>query len=65
MQNNPQFIISYHAILHAGGFVFPRNPILKEMAVAFIQNDTKAKNHFMCSKALDRALQVLDSGKLE
>ena len=42
LQNDTQFIVSYHAILDAGGFVFPGNPILKKVAVAFIQNDTTA-----------------------
>lgn len=43
MQNSPQFIVSYYAILHAGGIVVPINPMSKNAEVAFIQSDTNAR----------------------
>ena len=65
MQNSPQFIISYYAILHAGGVVVPINPMFKQVELAYIQNDTKARIVLCGGELCEYVLPLLDSGKLE
>ena len=59
MQNSPQFIISYYAILHAGGVVVPINPMSKDAEVAFIQSDTNARLLICGSEVCEYALPLL------
>ena len=65
MQNSPQFIISYYAILHAGGVVVPINPMSKDSEVAFIQSDTNARVMLCGSEVCEYALPLLVSRNLE
>ena len=65
MQNSPQFIISYYAILHAGGVVVPINPMSKDAEVAFIQSDTNARLLICGSEVCEYALPLLLRGNLE
>ncbi|WP_101842892.1 long-chain-fatty-acid--CoA ligase [Halobacillus sp. Marseille-P3879] len=44
MQNSPQFIISYYAILRAGGVVVPINPMLKSNELEFYIKDCEIRN---------------------
>ncbi|MFC7062145.1 long-chain-fatty-acid--CoA ligase [Halobacillus seohaensis] len=44
MQNSPQFVISYYAILRAGAVVVPINPMLKSNELEFYVNDCAIKN---------------------
>ena len=59
MQNTPQFIISYYAILHAGGAVIPINPMSKDAEVAFIQSNTNASVLLCGSEVCAYALPLL------
>jgi fatty-acyl-CoA synthase len=43
MQNSPQFIIAYYAILRADGFVVPVNPMLKTEELRHFATDSGAK----------------------
>jgi fatty-acyl-CoA synthase len=43
MQNSPQFIIAYYAILRADGFVVPVNPMLKTQELRHFAEDSGAK----------------------
>jgi fatty-acyl-CoA synthase len=43
MQNSPQFIIGYYAILRANGFVVPVNPMLKTEELRHYAEDSAAK----------------------
>ena len=43
MQNSPQFIIGYYAILRADGFVVPVNPMLKTEELRHYAQDSGAK----------------------
>jgi len=43
MQNSPQFIIAYYAILRADGFVVPVNPMLKTEELRHYVQDSAAK----------------------
>jgi len=43
MQNSPQFIIAYYAILRADGFVVPVNPMLKTEELRHYVQDSGAK----------------------
>ena len=43
MQNSPQFIVAYYAILHAGGMVVPVNPMSKSSELAHYLNDSGAR----------------------
>jgi fatty-acyl-CoA synthase len=43
MQNSPQFIIGYYAILRANGFVVPVNPMLKTEELRHYTEDSGAK----------------------
>ncbi|MAU92468.1 MAG: hypothetical protein CBB92_09795 [Flammeovirgaceae bacterium TMED32] len=36
MQNSPQFVVSFYAILHAGGVVIPVNPMLRQAELNYI-----------------------------
>ena len=65
MQNSPQFIISYYAILHAGGVVVPINPMSKNAEVTFIQSDTSARILLCGSEVCEYALPLLVNGNLE
>ena len=65
MQNSPQFIVSYYAILHAGGIVIPINPMSKNAEVAFIQSDTNARILLCGSEVCEYAMPLLINGNLE
>ncbi|WP_420583457.1 long-chain-fatty-acid--CoA ligase [Ruegeria sp.] len=43
MQNSPQFLISFYAILRAGGVVIPANPMNKPEELKFLAEATGAK----------------------
>ena len=43
MQNSPQFMIYYYAVLHAAAVFVPINPMSKKLEVVFIQNATDAR----------------------
>ena len=43
MQNSPQFVISFYAILHAGGVVIPVNPMSRRNEANYIQKDTESR----------------------
>ena len=65
MQNSPQFIISYYAILHAGGVVVPVNPMFKRLEVAYIQKDTNSRIVLCGSYECESVYPLLASGKVE
>ncbi len=43
MQNSPQFIIGFYAILRAGGVVVPVNPMNRTAELRYLLEDTQAK----------------------
>ena len=65
MQNSPQFIISYYAILHAGAIVVPVNPMSKEIELSFIQMDTAARVIISGAEIAEFAVPLLRRGHLD
>lgn len=54
MQNCPQFIAAYYAILVAGGVVVPLNPMYRPAEVARMMKDAGARVAILASELLDR-----------
>ena len=54
MQNCPQFIISYYAILGINCVVVPINPMLQIEEISFILDDSNIKAIFVSTEIIDR-----------
>ena len=65
MQNSPQFIMSYYAILHAGAIVVPVNPMSRQKEIAYLQSDTHARILMAGGDVFEYAIPLLLNGKLE
>ena len=65
MQNSPQFMIYYYAVLHAAAVFVPINPMSKKLEVVFIQNATDARIFLSGSEVCEYFFPLLVSEKLE
>ena len=61
MQNSPQFVEGYHAILRADAVVVPVNPMSREAELLHLATDTGAKVMLAGQELLPFALPLLDS----
>lgn len=59
MQNCPQFILAFQAILRAGGVVVPVNPMNMAPELAYIIENSGAKIAFVGEELLERAAEPL------
>ena len=63
MQNCPQFIITYYAILGINCVIVPINPMLEVDEISFILKDTNIKALFVASdkiKVVDASLKKIN-----
>jgi len=65
MQNSPQFVISYYAILHAGGVVVPVNPMSRSAELDYIRSDTDAKIICHGAELCEVVAPLLKAGKFD
>ncbi|MFK5980029.1 MAG: long-chain-fatty-acid--CoA ligase, partial [Rhizobiaceae bacterium] len=65
MQNSPQFIIGYYAILRANAIVVPVNPMNRQDELEYLAKDTGAKIALAGSELLPFIQPLCESGKLE
>ncbi|MDG1937116.1 MAG: long-chain-fatty-acid--CoA ligase [Paracoccaceae bacterium] len=65
MQNSPQFIISFYAILHAGGVVIPVNPMSRKAELNYIQKDTDSRLVIAGSEVSEFVQPLLMTGAIE
>ncbi len=63
MQNSPQFIISYYAILGANCVIVPVNPMLQPAEVEHIILDSGAKFVITAAELLDKIIQSVSQRK--
>ena len=63
MQNCPQFIISYYAILGINAVIVPINPMLKVDEISFIFSDSNIKAIFVASEILSTIHDALKNIK--
>ncbi|RKQ35732.1 long-chain-fatty-acid--CoA ligase [Oceanobacillus halophilus] len=64
MQNSPQYIIGYYAILRADAIVVPLNPMLKATELEFYINDCDIKNGIIGQELLENVDPLLEEGFL-
>lgn len=65
MQNSPQFVISFHAILASGAVVVPVNPMNLTEELAFYLEDSASHVAFVGQELYERIAPLLHSGGLE
>lgn len=65
MQNSPQFIISYYAILRAGAIVVPVNPMNTTEELSLYIEDSTSKVALVGQELADRMTPLLDKTELE
>lgn len=65
MQNSPQFIIGYYAIVRAGAVVVPINPMLKTGELEFYVKDGAIKHALAGQELMDVVEPLLKSTSLE
>ncbi|MGA9172793.1 MAG: AMP-binding protein, partial [Thermoactinomyces sp.] len=65
MQNAPQFVIAYYAILRADAIVVPINPMNKTEELAYYLKDSQAEVAFVGQELFEQAAPLLDRGYLK
>ncbi|MCG3084749.1 AMP-binding protein, partial [Anoxybacillus sp. LAT27] len=65
MQNSPQFVISYYAILRAEAIVVPINPMNTSEELSFYVNDCETRVAIVGQELLDKAAPLLGRTALE
>ncbi len=65
MQNCPQFVIAYYAVLRADAVVVPVNPMLLTDELAHIADDSGARIALVAQELAPRLHALLDAGRLE
>ncbi|OLO37032.1 long-chain fatty acid--CoA ligase [Alkalihalophilus pseudofirmus] len=65
MQNCPQFIIAYYAILSINAIVVPINPMNKTEELAYFINDSEASVAFLDQSLFDRVQPIINSSTLK
>ena len=64
MQNSPQFVLAYYAILRAGGMVVPANPMYKTAELAHLIDDSGATIAFIGQEAYGELAPIVASGSM-
>ncbi|MEB0137800.1 MULTISPECIES: long-chain fatty acid--CoA ligase [unclassified Undibacterium] len=64
MQNCPQFVIAYYAILRADAMIVPVNPMLMHDELAHYLDDSGARVAIVAQEIMPRLSDFLDSGTL-
>ncbi len=64
MQNSPQFVIAYYAILRADAAVVPVNPMNRTAELRHLAQDTGARLAICGTEVLDQFRPLLDEGAL-
>lgn len=65
MQNSPQFVIAFHAILRVGAVVVPINPMNLTDELSFYLEDSQASVAFIGQELYNRVQPLHESGKLQ
>ncbi|MFC7442188.1 long-chain fatty acid--CoA ligase [Laceyella putida] len=65
MQNSPQFVVAYYAILRIGAVVVPINPMNKTDELAFFVQDCQVEAAFVGQELASQALPLLKRGSLK
>jgi fatty-acyl-CoA synthase len=65
MQNSPQFVIGYYAILRANAVVVPINPMLVASELEFYVKDCEIKTALLGQELYDRVSPLLGTTSLE
>lgn len=65
MQNSPQYIIGYYAILRSDAIVVPLNPMLKAMELEFYIRDCEMKNAIVGQELLKNVTPLIEEGLLK
>jgi len=65
MQNCPQYIISFYAILRANAVVVPVNPMNRSAELAWLIEDTGARVALCASELLDYILPLQQQGQVD
>ena len=64
MQNSPQYLISFYAILRAGGVVVPANPMNKAAELRFLTDATEARVVLSGAELIDNLAPMRRDGVL-
>ena len=64
MQNSPQFIIGFYAILRAGGVVIPANPMNRVAEMEHLAKDTSARVALAGQELVSQLLPLMENGAL-
>ncbi len=65
MQNSPQFVIAYYAIMRADAMVVPVNPMMMSDEIAHFAADSGAQTVICAQEVFSRVSPLLDSGSLK
>lgn len=65
MDNSPQYIMAFFAVLKAGGIVVQISPLLTENDLLLVLNDAQSKGIFTLDYLLPRVLAVKERSSLE
>ncbi|WP_191565725.1 long-chain fatty acid--CoA ligase [Metabacillus idriensis] len=65
VQNSPQFVIGYYAILRAGGIVVPINPMNTEEELRFYINDCQMNTGIIGQELYERLQSIFESTSLK
>lgn len=64
MQNSPQFVVGFYAILRANAVVVPVNPMNRHAELEYLSTDTEADVALCGLELLDNITELLDEGSL-
>lgn len=65
LQNCPQFVMAFHAVLRCGGVVVPVNPMTRSGELAHYVDDSGARTIVAGSEVAHHALPFFESGALQ
>lgn len=65
LQNSPQFVAGYYAVLRAGAVVVPANPMLLGEEISHYADDSGARVAIAGAELADRISPLVDEGRLE
>ncbi len=65
MQNSPQFVIGFYAILRADAVVVPVNPMNRTAELAYLVEDTGARFALCAQEVFPHLQPLLEDGRLE
>ena len=65
MQNSPQFVIAFYAILRADAMVVPVNPMNLTAELEHMADDSGAKVAIIAQEVVPQFVPLLDKGKIE